>query len=99
MAPDKKVTKPNYIAHVAQIPWGLSNHDTFYDKKLIVRICFADPFKYFYPTEVLLSLMQQAVVPFAEPEAIQYCPEHNSVLLSVTWYLKLNDTVSEQFAK
>lgn len=99
LAPDKKVTKPNYIAHIAQIPWGLSNHDTFYDKKLIVQICFADPFKYFYPTEVLLSLMQQAVVPFAEPEAIQYCPEHNSVLLSVTWHLKLNDTVSEQFAQ
>ena len=36
---------------------------------------------------VLSALATDLIHPFAEPEAIQYLPEHNSILLSVTWHL------------
>lgn len=83
----KDENKPSYVAHFVNMPFGEPGYDFFYDEHFTKKICFSDPLIYSYPKNVLSALATDLIHPFAEPEAIQYLPEHNSILLSVTWHL------------
>lgn len=95
LAPKKLVdTTVNPIIHFAIMPFKEISHDDFFNKKCITKVILEYPWSYDYPKNAISDEMKKHFYFFAEPEAIQYCPEHNSVLLSVTWHLDVDDAVS-----
>lgn len=74
----------NQIIHFAKIPFEKISYAYFYNEHCVTRIALELPYSYAYPQNLISENMKSYIHFFAEPETIQYCPEHNSVLLSVT---------------